>query len=267
MKLRVSLDTGSSSTGSNFMQFRPITVDQSPMRDDVRLRGDEVKASDAALNIRLLWIAVAAIFVLNLGTIVFLLRSDADGNSHSEAAPKNDVPLAELLKACPLEEMSIGDANAPNVVVEYASMTCPHCASFHEKLFPELKSKYIDTGKVRFIFREFPLDKVAAAASMVARCSGKGRYFPMIEMLFQTQETWAAVEEPMPKLAEVAKQSGFSQESFDQCMADKELFNGIVEVRQRASDEFGVDSTPSFFVNGKPLGPPESVEDFAALLQ
>lgn len=144
--------------------------------------------------------------------------------------------------------------------------SAPHCASFHEKLFPELKGKYVDTGKVRFIFREFPLDKVAAAASMVARCSGKDRYFPTIEMLFQTQETWA-VEEPMPKLAEVAKQAGFSQESFDQCMADKELFNSIVEVRQRAHDVFGVDSTPFFFVNGKPLDHPESVEDFAALLQ
>lgn len=147
-------------------------------------------------QIKLLWIAVAAIFLMNVGTIVFVLRNDASGDSHSEDSPKADVPLAELLKAGPLEEMSIGDTKAPNVVVEYASMTCPHCASFHEKLFPELKSKYIDAGKIRFIFREFPLDKITAATSMVARCSGKDGYFAMIEMLFQTQEAWAFVEEP-----------------------------------------------------------------------
>jgi protein-disulfide isomerase len=102
---------------------------------------------------------------------------------------------------------------------------------------------------------------------MVARCSGKDRYFPTVELLFQTQEAWAFVDDPMPKLAEASKQAGLPQESFDQCMADKALFNAIVETRQRAHDEFAVDSTPYFFVNGKPLGPPESIDDFAALLK
>src|ERR1700687_5944958 len=102
-----------------------------------------------------------------------------------------DVPMAELMAPPPLGDESLGSANAPVTIIEYASMTCPHCAHFHETTFPELKKKYIDTGKVRFIFREFPLDSVAATAFMVARCADKDKYFPMIEVLFQQQNTWA----------------------------------------------------------------------------
>ena len=217
---------------------------------------------------RLLWLAVAALFLLNAGTIAYLVigtKSEADPHGHGE--PMVDVPVAELLQPGPLEDMSIGDPNAPNVVVEYASMTCPHCADFHQKLLPDLKTKYVDTGKVRFIFREFPLDKLAALASMVARCSGKEGYFPMIESLFKSQEIWAGAEDPMPKLFDVAKQGGFSQEKFDQCVEDQDLFDKIVQVRKRANESFKVNSTPSFFVNGKPLEHPEDVEDFAALLE
>jgi protein-disulfide isomerase len=216
----------------------------------------------------LLWLAVAALFLLNAGTIAYLVlgnKSQADPHGHDE--PMVDVPIAELLQPGPLADMSIGDPNAPNVVVEYASMTCPHCANFHQKLFPELKSKYVDTGKARFIFREFPLDKLAALASMVARCSGADGYFPMIESLFKSQESWARAEDPMAKLSEVAKQGGFSQEKFDQCVEDQALFDKIVQVRKGASESFKVNSTPSFFVNGKPLEHPEGVEDFAALLE
>ena len=132
-------------------------------------------------------------------------------------------------------------------------------------MFPELKTKYIDTGKARFIFREFPLDGLAARASMLARCAGPDRYFPMIEALFQTQKTWVVQgEEAMDKLLQFARQAGFSKESFDKCMADKELFNKIVEIRTIGYEKFGIDSTPSFFINGKRMSGEHELKDFEA---
>jgi protein-disulfide isomerase len=133
-------------------------------------------------------------------------------------------------------------------------MTCPHCAHFYEEVFPRLKEKYIDTGKVRFIFREFPLDGLALAASMLARCAGNDRFYPMVDGLFETQETWAVPgADGKDKLKLIAKQAGFSEESFETCLADKELFDKIVAIRKKAHENYGVDATPAFFVNGKRL--------------
>ena len=121
-------------------------------------------------------------------------------------------------------------------------MTCPHCAQYDKVVFPEFKTKYIDTGKARLIFREFPLDGIAARASMLARCAGPDRYFAMIDAMFQSQATWV-VEGPeaLDRLLQLARQAGFSKEKFDECLADKELFKKIVDERQRAHDKFGVE--------------------------
>ena len=150
----------------------------------------------------------------------------------------------------------------PITVVEYASMTCGHCANFHTKVFPTLKEKYVDTGKVRFIMREFPLDNLAAAASMLARCAGEGKSFPLISALFAKQDDWAFVKgDPRPELLKFAKQAGFTQESFEKCLTDQKLLEDISAVRSRAADTFGVSSTPTFFVNGKKLNG-VALEDF-----
>ncbi|MEM7400303.1 MAG: DsbA family protein [Pseudomonadota bacterium] len=186
---------------------------------------------------------------LVVGLFFFSGETPADPNK-----PKADPQLAALLEEGPLEDIVMGDPNAETVIVEYASMTCPHCAYFYAEVFPQLKEKYIDTGKVRFIFREFPLDALAARASMLARCVDKDRFHPIVDGLFETQETWAA---PGPdgeeNLKRIAKQAGFSEESYKQCIEDKELFEKIVAVRKKAHEEYGVDSTPAFFVNGKRL--------------
>jgi protein-disulfide isomerase len=177
-----------------------------------------------------------------------------DGDARDPNAPKEDPAVAVLMEEGPLEDIVMGNPDAPNVIVEYASMTCPHCANFYTNVFPDVKEKYIDTGKARFVFREFPLDGLAIAASMLARCVEDDRFYPLIDGLFETQETWAVPgEDGKQKLLLIAKQAGFSQEAFDKCLADKELFDKIVAVRKKAHEEYGVDSTPSFFVNGKRL--------------
>src|SRR6476659_6825269 len=159
-----------------------------------------------------------------------------------------DVPMGELMAPPPLGDESLGSATAPVTIIEYASMTCPHCAHFHETTFPGLKKKYIDTGKVRFVFREFPLDQLAAAGAMLARCAGKDKYFPMLETLFAQQKEWV-VQKPLEPLLGIAKQAGFTQQRFDQCLANQQLLEGIEQSRARGT-KLGVSSTPTFFING-----------------
>ncbi len=126
--------------------------------------------------------------------------------------------------------------------------------AFATKVFPELKAKYIDTGKVRFIFREFPLDARAFAASMLARCAGPDKAFSLVEALFHTQADWAFVKEnPTPKLFEIAKQAGFTQESFDKCLTDQKLLEQLTAIKTRGDEVFGINATPTFFINGKRL--------------
>ena len=170
------------------------------------------------------------------------------------AADNDTVPTAELMMKEALPDMVMGSAKAPVTIVEYASMTCPHCAHFDKETFPEIKKKYIDTGKVRYILREFPLDRVALAAFMLARCAGKNdpsRYFAMVDTLFRQQMTWAVPENHLPPLLDIAKQAGMTEDQFTTCLANQKLQDDINEVRQRAIKKFKVNSTPTFFINGK----------------
>jgi protein-disulfide isomerase len=225
--------------------------------------GDAANSDIAGMNRTPLIIAAALVAAVAVGGILYFRDTAPDPD-----APKKDPDMAELMEPGPLEDITLGSADAPNTIVEYASMTCTHCARFHNTVFPELKSKYIDTGNVRFILREFPLDTLAAFAFMLARCAGPDRYYPMVGGLFATQETWAVPgADGKEKLLLIAKQAGFSQESFDKCIADKALFDKIVEVRQRAHDDFGVDSTPTFFINGKRLAGEHELKDFEAMLK
>lgn len=157
----------------------------------------------------------------------------------------------ELLVAGPLGEKSEGKADAPVTVIEYASMTCGHCAKFATETFPQFKKDYIDTGKVRFILREFPLDPLSAAGFMIARCAPEDRYFSMVDLLFARQKDWAYSDKPVEGLQNLVKQAGFTQQSFEACLTNQELLDGVNAVRQRAAEKFGVNSTPTFFINGQ----------------
>ena len=181
---------------------------------------------------------------------------------------QDKVDPADLMKPEALPDMAIGKADAPVTVIEYASMTCPHCAHFQETTFPELKKQYVDTGKVRYIFREFPLDNLAAAAFMLARCAGKddpSRYFAMIDTMFKQQRTWA-VEKPIPPMLAIAKQAGFTEQSFNACLANQPILDGIEKIRSRAVKDFKVESTPTFFINGTKVTGALSIEEMAKVI-
>jgi protein-disulfide isomerase len=158
---------------------------------------------------------------------------------------------ADLMKAGALEDMAMGPENAPVTIIGYLSTTCPHCAHFETTTFPELKKRFIDTGKVRFIYREFVLNQLDAGAVMLLRCTTKDKYFPLLEALFQKQEQWAFVQKPLPPLLAIAKQAGFTQDSFEKCLSNQKLLDDIESVRRHASEKLGVNSTPTFFINGK----------------
>lgn len=176
------------------------------------------------------------------------------------AAPSFAIDIAALHAAPASGEMAMGPDNAKVVVVEYASASCPHCANFYKETFPALKKDYIDTGKIRFIFREFPHNQPALAAFMLARCAPKDKYFPLIDMFFEQQDTWLAA--PLEGLQKIAQLAGFTKESFDACLKNEEVAKGIIAVRDKAEKEFGVDSIPTFFINGELLKGETSIEEF-----
>lgn len=179
--------------------------------------------------------------------------------------PQGTVDAAKLLEAGSLPEKVLGKDDAPVTIVEYASMTCPHCAHFHETTLPELKTKYIDTGKARLIFREFPFDPRAEAGFMLARCSNDN-YFAMVDVLFKQQESWAGVQDAKAALLQISKLAGFSQESFEACLTDQKLLEDVRAVRERGANDFGVDSTPTFFINGNRYPGALSIDELSAII-
>ena len=207
-------------------------------------------AASPTMTRRHMLISASAVAVVAAGGAGYYLWSPPDTAVAQPAAGSAEVSLADLMMPGPLGDHVLGDANAPITIIEYASMTCPHCAHFHETTYPEMKKKYVDTGKVRFIFREFPLDPLAAAGSMLARCAGKDKYFPMIDALFSQQKDWV-VQKPLQPMLAIAKQAGFTQQTFDECLANQKMLDGIEEARTRAAEKFNVNSTPTFFINGK----------------
>ncbi|TGQ63688.1 DsbA family protein [Mesorhizobium sp. M00.F.Ca.ET.186.01.1.1] len=178
---------------------------------------------------------------------------------------QGSVDVAELMKPGALPDKQLGKDDAKVTIVEYASMTCPHCAHFAETTFPELKTKYIDTGKARYILREFPFDPSAEAGFMLARCS-KDNYFPMVDVLFRQQANWVGVQNTKDALLQISKLAGFTQESFEACLTDQKLLDDVRSVQKRGANEFKVDSTPTFFINGKTYKGAMSIEEMSAII-
>jgi protein-disulfide isomerase len=218
-------------------------------------------------------VAAVAIYFLTRSEPTVLPSTEAPTTPGEPSAPpatsETPTPPAaggELMQAGPLGEKALGAEDAPVTIIEYASMTCSHCARFATTTYPTLKTKYIDTGKVRFIFREFPLDSLAAGAVMLARCAPNDGYFPMVELLFEHQREWAFVEKPLDALFGLVRQTGFTQESFRACLGNQQILDGITEVRDRG-DKLGVESTPTFFINGQKHSGVLSIEELDKLIE
>lgn len=196
----------------------------------------------------------------------FGVLAAAPALAQSAPSPAGTVDIDALMKPGPLPEQVKGDENAPVTIVEYASMTCGFCAKFHNETWPALQEKYVDTGKVRFIVREFPFDPRATAAFMLARCAPNNAYFPMVDALFKQQRVWAFGEDARTPLENIARLAGFTQETFEACLTDQKLLDEINVVKERGASEFGVDSTPTFFINGKRYPGAMSIEQFSAII-
>lgn len=209
----------------------------------------------------LLAISGAAIF----STAAFGLRAVNGGHTGLVTAA-NAQSVADLMEEQALPDMVMGDENAPVTIIEYASMTCPHCATFHAKTLPGIKEKYVDTGKVKLILREFPFDPRAAAAFMLARCAPPAQYYPMIDVLFQQQREWATAEDARAPLMQIAKLAGFTQESFEACLKNQELLDKVRQVQQKAANDYGVQSTPTFFINGEKHTGALTVEEMSTII-
>lgn len=170
----------------------------------------------------------------------------------SPAWAERDVAVEKLMAPGALPDVTVGNKQAKVTIVEYASMSCPACAAFHKNVMPKLKEKYIDSGKALLVIREFPLNEIAVAVSMLTRCAGDNdKTAALVDVYFDHQDQWLVRGDIVPKLLELAKQAGFTKERFDKCLADEALYKKLVKQRDVASREFGVSRTPSFFINGK----------------
>lgn len=172
------------------------------------------------------------------------------------AAGQNSGPQLADAAAGPRREngdMVMGAANAPVTVIEYASLTCPHCARFHTETLPKLKSAYIDTGVVKYVFRDFPLDRLALSAAMIAQCAGPDRYFNFLDVFFRQQASWAKgnEQEAMAALRRLARLGGMSDAQIDSCLANKQVQDSILATSVAGQNQFQVRSTPTLIINGE----------------
>ena len=204
---------------------------------------------------------------LALAAIFSAATLAAHGAFAAVTAPEPDrtVDMATVLKPGPLPELSIGDpAGVP--VIEYGSLTCPHCATFSREVFPELKKDYIDTGKVRFIFREFPRNPLDVAAFVLARCVGDDKALAAIDLLFSEQDKWAFVDKPLEPLIAAMRPTGLTHDQAMACLKDQSKADAIVAIGKRATEEIKMNGTPTFVIDGKVYGGELSMDQLKAIL-
>jgi protein-disulfide isomerase len=198
-----------------------------------------------------------------LGIVSLLLVSPG---SPEAAAPYPMLADAQTVLQITQDDRILGNPGAPITIVEYASLTCPHCAHFANDVLPEIKKEWIDTGKAKLVLRDFPLDEPALRAAMIARCAPADRYYAFADTFFAAQEKWVRSPDYREALARLAKLGGMSKEEFDTCLNNTELENKIVEGRLKATQELEVNSTPTFFINGSKFAGAPTKEEFEKLL-
>lgn len=189
------------------------------------------------------------------------------GTSAAFAADGEKYSVKKLMLPDGPADHFIGGEDAKVTIIEYASSTCPHCATFHVNTFPQIKKEYIDTGKIRFVLRPFVLNILDAVVFMLAYKAGETstqNYYTIIDAYMKTQSQWTQAKDPRKALLEIAKQYGFTEETFDETLTNKEVFAGMERLREQASKEFDMHGTPSFYINGTQLEGNQSFEAMAA---
>jgi protein-disulfide isomerase len=212
-------------------------------------------------------LASAALRRLVLAAVFSVSALAAHGALAATTAPEPDrtVDMAAVLKPGALPELSVGDASG-EPMIEYGSLTCPHCAAFSREVLPELKKDYIDTGKVRFIFREFSRNPLDVAAFVLARCVGDDKAFAAIELLFSQQDKWAFVDKPLEPLIAAMRPAGLTHDQAMACLKDQSKVDAVAAVGKRATDEIKMNGTPTFVIDGKVYGGELSLDQLKAIL-
>jgi protein-disulfide isomerase len=190
------------------------------------------------------------ILLISAAILPFFAAQPASAQTADASPPGLLVAQSGAPQLSP-EDRILGKADAPVTIFEYASLTCPHCADFEKEVLPKIKADWIDTGKAKLVFRDFPLDGSALKAAMVARCAPPERFYGFIDVLFAQQRSWAVGGDPTAVLERLAKLGGMSPDKFDACMKDDALQNKILAGRLTAANDYKVESTPTFFINGK----------------
>lgn len=225
-----------------------------------------------------LLVGVAAIIVIGVGGYVAL-----SGGNGTEPAPVASDAAAQPAETTSTEQASgggegwdagitdfdavLGDPSAPVTMIEYASFTCPHCAAFHTETLPELKERFVDTGQLKIVFRDFPLDGVALQAGLLARCVPDDQYFNVVDVLFDTQRQWATAEDPREALSRIGQMAGLEQSTIDACLDDREMADRLVALREAGATQYDISSTPSFVIEGETHAGALPLEDFVALIE
>jgi protein-disulfide isomerase len=175
--------------------------------------------------------------------------------------PDATFDMVEIAK----DDYTMGQADAPITIVEYASLTCPHCANFHANTLPGIKTDFIDKGLVRLIYRDFPLDQMALTGSMLARCAGRDRYFPFIEALYSTQQKWSRDQNPVVAMSRIALLGGMNQAKIDACLKDTTVAEAILKQRIDGQKAFGIKATPTLIINGKLFSGGLTLDEFRVI--
>lgn len=187
------------------------------------------------VSIRMPWIGVAA--------LAALLTLGPAGPAAADMATNEEATAEKVL----------GDPDAPVTMLAFESLSCPHCATFHAEAWPKIKEQYVDTGKVKYVYRDFPTNDAAVVAAMVARCVKPDRYFGMIELLYRTQDSWLGSNNPQAALAQTARLGGLTEQEFEQCLNNEALYRSIQGGAQEASQEYGISSTPTFVIGERTI--------------
>jgi protein-disulfide isomerase len=202
------------------------------------------------------------------GSVVVLIAAALGLSACGGATGPADtaIPLKEqMLEPGPLGEREYGNPKAPVTIIEYASLTCPHCRNYHKNVFPKVKRQYIDTGKVRYIIREFPIGRSAGNAAIATRCVPANKYLALTEAYLSHQRQWVSQEVRIDKIHAIAKSSGLTRAAFDKCLANQSIIDGIKEVKQRGR-KYGVIGTPTLFINGQKAQGAVSFEQIKAMI-